>query len=223
MIKSCEILLPPGVFAVVDKFICQAKVPDKSQISRFRLTMDTAMMLLERRRHWREYKQGEQHVRYLMWDSSPQFGRDYELALVHSLAFCHLAAAWKLACCIQGTADKQTEELLNSEEDDSDLLDKHAKDMARLHGMLGVHSLPCVLIGFGASSFAHKFGALLHSMRLEHFDNEPLACDAATHHSSRKDGKSGEESQTQLYRSSSIHQEYCRDLRASLRSARCSV
>ena len=175
MIKSCEILLPPGVFAVLEKFICQAKVPDKSQISRFRLTMDTAMMLLERRRHWREYKQGEQHVRYLMWDSSPQFGRDYELALVHSLAFCHLAAAWKLACCIQGTADKQTEELLNSEEDDSDLLDKHAKDMARLHGMLGVHSLPCVLIGFGASSFAHKFGALLHSMRLEHFDNESLA------------------------------------------------
>ena len=45
----------------------------------------------------------------------------------------------------------------------------HFGEMETVRAAISRHALPCVLIGFGASSFQHKVAALLHALRLEHF------------------------------------------------------
>ena len=47
--------------------------------------------------------------------------------------------------------------------------------MARIQAGMEVHTLPAVCIGFGSCSFAHKFRALCHAGRLEHFTDESFA------------------------------------------------
>jgi hypothetical protein len=61
------------------------------------------------------------------------------------------------------------------EEGEEEGLKDHMDAVAHLGTLIVGHALPCVMIGFGASSFAHKFGALMHCLRLEHFTHASLA------------------------------------------------
>ena len=73
MIAACKALLPAQIFdSLQDSFVCQ-RVPGKSEISRFRLSVDCAMMLWHRVTNYKEYCSRASHARYLVWDSSPQF------------------------------------------------------------------------------------------------------------------------------------------------------
>lgn len=48
------------------------------------------------------------------------------------------------------------------------------KHMDTLRSGIEIHALPAVLVGFGASTAAHKVATLAHALRLEHFTHESL-------------------------------------------------
>ena len=47
--------------------------------------------------------------------------------------------------------------------------------MARIREAIKARALPAVCVGFGSCTFAHKFRALCHTARLEHFSNASLS------------------------------------------------
>ena len=175
MIKACEILLPGGLSQQLRDCMNTYRVPDKSEVSRFRLTIDVAVMLKDRCRHYEEYRANIMPVRHLTWDSSPQFNRDYESVLVQTIECTDILPALQLARDIQVTATTRIEELLPYDHEDHGVLQEHIEDMQKLRKMIKIHALPSVCIGFGASSFEHKLSALVHAVRLEHFNAASFA------------------------------------------------
>ena len=175
--RVLRVVFPPDLNEMVASFTARVKKLHKSQISRAHLTLDVAFMLHKRV----ENLQCPSKVRYLMWDSSPQFGRDYQMSLVQEIrkedlplvlrGFRTLMDAGGAAA---GAGALQAAELLENEEAFANM--KASMDM--LHEKVTVHALPAVLIGFGAASFSHKLWALLHSIRLETFTEREM-CDWA--------------------------------------------
>ena len=82
MRRVLKITLPEDVQSMVEPMLQKLHRMDKGAISRAHLTLDVGFMLHQRVRNHLVPKQ----VRCLMWDSSPQFGRDYQMCLVQSLA-----------------------------------------------------------------------------------------------------------------------------------------
>ena len=170
--KSCKLVLPEAQYRVVEDCLTKGHVkpPKKSDISRARLSIDAAMMLWHRCLNWREENslQPIHYVRYLSWDSSPQFGRDYELAVVSSIQKTRLpsmlqqcqemAALWDVEHESKEEAMAYESELMNS-----------------IRQGIKTHALPATLIGFGASSFPAKLATLVHACRLDHFTNRSLS------------------------------------------------
>jgi hypothetical protein len=173
MVRSMKIALPSEIYEALREHVEQIRIPDKSEICRLRLRIDVAYMMLIRVEHWMQTQSGRRHVRFLSWDSSPQFRRDYELVLVESACYDDLSYLLQHSWlhCI-GSA--QGFEMLFDEEEEEGLKE-HIDSITHLGTLITRHALPCVMMGFGASSFAHKFRALLHSLRLEHFNNASLA------------------------------------------------
>ena len=141
-------------------------MPEKSAISRFRLTLDVSLMLAQRVRHWNAFQAQQRCVRFLTWDSSPQFHKDYELALVESFQVAGLRDVIIYARRMSTTVQNDMAELIES---NPDVCNPHFDDMAKVASLCQRHRLPSVCIGFGASSFPSKLGALCHAMRLEQF------------------------------------------------------
>ena len=66
--------------------VCRLRLPDKSAMSRFRLSLDVGFMLWRRAFQHSCRQKGQPLVHYLLWDSSPQFDRDYEMVLLESVS-----------------------------------------------------------------------------------------------------------------------------------------
>ena len=94
------ILLNPEAAAELIASVAQAHIPDKSELSRARLTIDVAHCLHWRSRNTAHMEEGS--VRYVLIDSSPQFHRDYELVLTKSIRVEHLVSLWKLSTSMLG-------------------------------------------------------------------------------------------------------------------------
>ena len=145
-----------------------SSLPHVSKVSRFRLSFDVGYMVMQRLANAFD-DAAAARCRYLMWDSSPQYHRDYELALVDTIDSADLVEASKLAQRIfEAAADA---EILSDEAKQT----AHQRDVDALGAMIRRHALPCSLIGFGSCSFAHKVAALLHAMRLELVSHSVLA------------------------------------------------
>ena len=77
VLDACKIVLPASIFSSVRGFVDDSlKIPSKGDLSRARLYIDVMHMLWWRCFKFQAHREG--HVRYLAWDSSPQFGRDYK-------------------------------------------------------------------------------------------------------------------------------------------------
>ena len=74
------------------------RLPDKSAISRFRLSLDVAFMLWRRAFHYVCQRRGVGRLHFLLWDSSPQYARDYEMVLVESVSWSSLASIRTCEC-----------------------------------------------------------------------------------------------------------------------------
>jgi hypothetical protein len=113
------------------------------------------------------------YVRYLTWDSSPQYGRDYELALVMSIRrkdLVFLLRAVHRLFTIWSASEAPW--------DDASILHERIVEERELMNACRVkikrHCLPTTLVGFGRSGFSNRLRTLLHAMRLEHFHYESL-------------------------------------------------
>ena len=81
MQRVLRVVFPPDLSEMATAFLARVKKLHKSQISRAHLTLDVAFMLYKRV----ENLLCPSKVRYLMWDSSPQFGRDYQMSLAQEI------------------------------------------------------------------------------------------------------------------------------------------
>ena len=170
MRKCLKIALPADLHATAEDMLQKVQRMDKGRISRAHLTLDVGFMLHQRvRNHFLK-----RQVRYLMWDSSPQFGRDYQMRMVQ------LISSEKLPCMLEAFASIFQVWCSGSDDDtepdfeDGLALEQESRHMEVIRKNLGAHALPTVLIGFGAATFAHKLWALLHSALLEVFTNAGL-------------------------------------------------
>ena len=132
-------------------------------------------MLYMRCKHYSELQRDVSVVRYLAWDSSPQFRRGFEMSLVKAIKKQHLpammAAFYRLA----------TRWILFAEEPNLEPPEMQARiaadqrDIDFIRHRIQCHTLPAVLVGFGRSGFPYKLHTLLHACRLEHFTHASLA------------------------------------------------
>ena len=145
-------------------------------VAKASLDSDVSLMLWQRAFAWStQFVQKVKTSRYMMWDSSPQYSRDYEMIRVVSISHRdirqlfasvkEMSNMWKQ----DGGLDMQ---LLQNE-----TASQHAEeqDMFRFaEEVLCPHICPAVLLGFGATSLAHKYHTLAHAFRLEQFNAESL-------------------------------------------------
>ena len=170
--RSVRIALPPSIGTeVLEAFAAKKlQVPDKGQVSRARMTLDCVLMMWLRCRH---HDQGT-YARYIGWDSSPQYGRDYVLAYCRSIKCEDLPQMLLDAHSLNRMWHVDGEPVPHNHEvyDDERRAKREKQLMARIQAGIEVHTLPAVCVGFGSCSFAHKFRALCHAGRLEHFTDE---------------------------------------------------
>eukprot|EP00439_Symbiodinium_sp_Y106_P044041 s2186_g5.t1 len=172
MRSSFRVTLPEDLRELAESLL-QKRVQklDKGRISRAHLTLDVGFMLHHRIRN----RLSPGMVRYLLWDSSPQFGRDYQMCLLQSVASADLP-------CVLQSFSRMHELFQNDESESFDLdenqtaalLEQSRQHMDALTSKLELHALPTVLIGFGSATFEHKLGAMMHAARLECFSSEDL-------------------------------------------------
>ena len=87
-------------------------------------------------------------MRYLTWDSSPQFRRDYQLGIVYSISYNDLPEALNYFYDLIALSGDGFDELVH----DRDMMKENLNIMSKLQAMLQVHALPAVLVGPGSSS-----------------------------------------------------------------------
>ena len=196
---ACEFVLPNSIFMEVKRAVdtSRLKLPDKGQISRARLYIDVAIMLWQRvlNSPGSGTEDSGGFVRYLSWDSSPQFERDYELCLVQSCRRADLRKVFKASRDLMSMWDLKRA----TAGDWAETAKKEASCMECIREHVSTHALPSVLVGcrvakfvsfslilldarlfcetirFGSSTFGHKLRSLAHALRLEHFSHESLS------------------------------------------------
>ena len=168
--KALKVVMGPELEDFGEALLQQTRKMHKSQISRARLTMDVGFMLHKRVLN----KQFPEKVRYLMWDSSPQFGRDYQMGLVQETQPQHLPRLLKSFLSLASAWQANHEGAVDWDFNNEELIAQTRANMSDIQQHVSVHALPAVLIGLGAASFQHKLWALLHAARLETFSQAEL-------------------------------------------------
>ena len=96
VLEAVKFALPADVYAQVEPYIGESLVlgTSKGEISRARLHVDVGLMLFWRVVHWLMHTiDSYKCVYYMSWDSSPQFGKDYEmvyLQFIYKSSLCEL-------------------------------------------------------------------------------------------------------------------------------------
>jgi len=112
------------------------------------------------------------YARYLAWDSSPQMLQDWEMSLVRSVLRDDLRYLLHAVHDMSLLWSDRPWELDEGRYEEYKRVEKEL--MSQCRACFRDHLFPATSVGFGASSFAHKLKALLHSFRLEHFQQFSL-------------------------------------------------
>jgi hypothetical protein len=91
--ESLQVALPDTLRDVAMELLERKHVPDKAEISRAQLSLDVGFMIFQ---HFANCHRRAQYTRSLAWDSSPQGGRDYELAILRSIKKASLSSIFRL-------------------------------------------------------------------------------------------------------------------------------
>ena len=147
---------------MVEEFI----TPSPSQIGRWRLLLDAAFMITTRAERRRDWQAQQRCVRWIMIDSSPQGGRDYEL-IVMCKAYVgelrHLMGLLDIMynmCMERPTADTEDEE-------DEFFMSEQQRLQSEIQQLLVIERPPPVVLGSGRTSLPDKFAATMHALFLE--------------------------------------------------------
>ena len=176
--RALKLTLPKSVLGVAETHLKQRRLYDKSQVSRFRVVLDVSLMLWLRAFRWNaSFVSKTVTSRYMMWDSSPQHSRDYEMIRIVSIPEKDLLPL--LASAKQMSSMWCLEEMsLNRRLIQNQDAGEHQQEedmMCFAAEVFSPHICPAVVLGFGATSLAHKFHTLAHAFRLEHFNADSLA------------------------------------------------
>ena len=159
-----------------------------ADISRTRLYMDVGFMLWTR---CQNYPPRESYCRYLHWDSSPQYGRDYELSTVKSILRSFLPELLETVHRMRSEWSKWLSDIRDQELDlegdfefsifklenpgnFNQMKEEEKKLMEYCKQFIHVLTMPATQVGFGGSGFSSKLRALLHAFRLNHFTQASL-------------------------------------------------
>jgi hypothetical protein len=175
LLHAIDLLLPTSMAQSVKARVensCE-KAPDKGQISRARFSMDVTMMVWRRCLNYlSSQSQTKLFARYMCWDSSPQYHRDYVMIIVRSVLRANLRTFLAYARELQRL-------WVGVDFDDEDecfvIAKREAFLMEFISSCIHDHALPAVQVGFGNSSFPHKYGALGHAIHLEHWTASSFA------------------------------------------------
>ena len=159
---ACRLALPPSAAeALLASWRTQARlVPSKSTMSRLRLKIDVAYMLLTRQRLQALMDDGG-HIVYPMVDASPQGGSDYELMLLSMVRRKDLAQMQHDIATLEKMRFLSLEERIQSQSKERELMLNISK------GIMW-HVAPLVLLGMGKgrSGLPSKFRAVVHTLML---------------------------------------------------------
>ena len=136
--------------------------PSQSQISRWRLLLDAACMMQTRLRRQEDWMQGRSSVRWMMVDSSPQGGRDYELVVLGQAYLDDLQHALSLMDVMKNKSLER-----ESYEDDEVFSAEQQELQGTLEQLLVLERPPPVVLGSGRTSLPDKFSATAHALFLE--------------------------------------------------------
>jgi hypothetical protein len=167
--KCCEMLLPTDLLELAMDILHSTYVPKAPEVSRARFFLDVAWMLHHRVRNMLPRPA---FSRSLAWDSSPQGGRDYELAIMRSILKSDLRGIFqnmhRLFHMWDDAPWNSLDEVKRRRYLEQDI-------MADIKSRINMHAFSACLIGFGAAGFAQRLQCLVHEMRLDHFSNRSLA------------------------------------------------
>ena len=159
--QALKLILPRSLLPMFLQMVEQHGFPGRSQISRWRLLLDAAFMLqvrAERRLHW---QQGQRFVRWMMVDSSPQGGRDYELIVMSRALVADLPHALSLLEIMHNMC-------LDRENcDPEEFQAEQERLQCEIRHMLALERPPPVVLGSGRTSLPDKFAATAHALYLE--------------------------------------------------------
>jgi hypothetical protein len=174
VIKRVIRLLFSAEFANACEIECDALIGfDPAEISRGRLLVDAGYMLYQRHRNAREMVGG--CYRYLMIDSSPQYGRDFELLLVKYFLLEMAPQLLRWLETLWNNWERNGEGEVDISIFGDEEIKLREKDVVNnIDSNVIWHTPPATQIGFGASSLSDRLRSAAHSLRLDVFTYEAL-------------------------------------------------
>jgi hypothetical protein len=159
------------------------KLPGKSIISRYRLSLDAAYCKVVRD-FWSkllfEADAGNDFSVYFLCDSSPRAGRDWLLAESYVVAdhdivrlieiqdeIVHLRRQQQRPCITEATEAAEADDAERAERGGADLDARISRLSKEMHGKVWHHIHVPLAMGKGATQLHQKFALLLHGFRLE--------------------------------------------------------
>ena len=156
--SSLVLVLPETIRKPMLSMLDSVILPGKSQISRWRFLLDASLMMLLRQQLQTAYSNGERFIRWMQVDSSPQGGRNYELAVILQLERSKLLTALRLASALEGFARTVPTE------------DEYAVEsgmISELKELFHFHWPPPMVLGSRQSGVKHKFQATMQMLFLD--------------------------------------------------------
>ena len=162
---SLKSALPPGLVEEFLGRLSSAPVPSKSTMSRSCLALDVGYMLWQR-------ENGPVHVdRGLLWDSSPQSGRDWFISeyrymrkdtshatIRGTLVFLHDASRRLLELASRmGSLEQEHDEDDLGADDAESLREEAARLSQAMNSLVGFHLLPLQVLGQQRSSIDDNY------------------------------------------------------------------
>lgn len=159
LVSAARLLLPPSLATPLCNRLTDRtfRLPCASTMSRNRLTVDVAYMLTVRELI-AELLQGAASA-FVMADSSPQGGRDYEIMVFDIVSACVCADMFEYQSALFGARGLPADRRELALPTEPAMLSAFSNKVFR-------HSAPPVAIGSGASTLGHKFHALAHALHL---------------------------------------------------------
>ena len=168
--QALMLILPKSLRSMFLDMVDEHVSPSPGHISRWRLLLDAAFMKqmrMQRRKDWAEHRAC---VRWMMVDSSPQGGRDYELVVLCKAYLEDLQHALDIVDVM-----KNNSSIRHSYEDYEAFIMEQEALQRDIRQTLVMERPPPVVLGSGRTSLPDKFAATAHALFLETGCSESLA------------------------------------------------
>ena len=159
--QALALIIPKSLLPMFLDMVEEYISPSPGQISRWRLLLDAAFMLWTRNDRRKAWSEDRSFARWLMVDSSPQGGRDYELLVMSYASVSDLPILVSLADVMNNMCVDRPSEL------DDEFISSQEQLQRQIQELLVMERPPPVVLGSGRTSLPDKFAATMHALFLE--------------------------------------------------------